>query len=113
MRGQLFLVSGCGCEFPLPPLHHCSITHNQQPATRSPLFELSTVFDSMEVVGAVASFIALAQGLEAGVRMVGFFKSIPEIQQDYEALRKEVGGLSRITLLRHGNVTLMTAYIDF
>ncbi|KAL6415862.1 hypothetical protein AUP68_00067 [Ilyonectria robusta] len=44
----------------------------------------------MEVVGAVASCIALAQGLEAGVRMVGFFKSIPEIQQDYEALRKEI-----------------------
>lgn len=46
----------------------------------------------MEVVGVVASCIALAQGLEAGVRMVGFFKSIPEIQQDYEALRKEVSG---------------------
>ncbi|KAH7007310.1 hypothetical protein EDB80DRAFT_718576 [Ilyonectria destructans] len=50
----------------------------------------------MEVVGAVASCIALAQGLEAGLRMVGFFKSIPEIQQDYEALRKEIKSIGQL-----------------
>ncbi|KAF7550932.1 hypothetical protein G7Z17_g5384 [Cylindrodendrum hubeiense] len=50
----------------------------------------------MEVVGAVASCIALAQGLEAGVRMVSFFKSIPEIQKDYEALRKEIKSIEKI-----------------
>lgn len=70
----------------------------------------------MEVVGAVASFIALAQGLEAGVRMVGFFKSIPEIQQDYEALRKEVSGfpwIGRIIRIVGWDMKLMAACIEF
>ncbi|KAK7423255.1 hypothetical protein QQZ08_009151 [Neonectria magnoliae] len=44
----------------------------------------------MEVVGAVASFIAIGQGLDAGFRVVNFMRDIPEIQQNYEALRKEI-----------------------
>ncbi|KAH7129218.1 ankyrin repeat-containing domain protein [Dactylonectria macrodidyma] len=44
----------------------------------------------MEVVGAVASCIALAQGLDAGVKMVSFLKGIPDIQKDFEALQKEI-----------------------
>ncbi|KAF5010433.1 hypothetical protein FDECE_3402 [Fusarium decemcellulare] len=44
----------------------------------------------MEVVGAVASFIALGQGLQAGVKAVRFLREIPEIQQSYDELEIEI-----------------------
>ncbi|KAF4469670.1 PFS domain-containing [Fusarium albosuccineum] len=44
----------------------------------------------MEVVGAVASFIALGQGLQAGVKAVRFLREIPEIQQSYDELESEI-----------------------
>ncbi|KAH7139877.1 hypothetical protein B0J13DRAFT_558588 [Dactylonectria estremocensis] len=74
------------------------VISNQREVSSTLLFEDRTTSDSMEVVGAVASCIALAQGLEAGVRMVGFLKSIPDIQQDFEALQKEIRSTRGILL---------------
>ncbi|KAF4984879.1 hypothetical protein FZEAL_32 [Fusarium zealandicum] len=43
----------------------------------------------MEVLGAVATCIALAQTLAAGPKVISFFREMPEIQDDFEDLRKE------------------------
>lgn len=44
----------------------------------------------MEVIGAVASFIAIGQGLESGLKLVNFVREIPEVEGDYKALKREV-----------------------
>jgi len=44
----------------------------------------------MEVVGAVASCIALGQALAAVPKIVGFFQSLPGIQDEALALINEV-----------------------
>ena len=44
----------------------------------------------MEVLGAVASGIAVVQALEAVRKTVGLIREIPEIQGDFDGLIKEV-----------------------
>ena len=43
-----------------------------------------------EVLGVVASGIAVAQAIAAGPKVVSFFRGIPEIQGDFDDLRRKV-----------------------
>jgi hypothetical protein len=53
----------------------------------------------MEVLGAVASSIAVIQALAAGKHAVSLFREIPDIQKDFDYLMKEVGPPTRWQLL--------------
>ena len=44
----------------------------------------------MEVLGAVASSIAVVQALAAGKHVVGIVREVPDIQDDFNYLMKEV-----------------------
>jgi hypothetical protein len=44
----------------------------------------------MEVLGAVASSIAVVQALAAGKHAISLFREIPDIQKDFDYLMKEV-----------------------
>ena len=44
----------------------------------------------MEVLGAIASSIAVAQALVAGRHIVNLIRDIPEIQKEYDHLKREV-----------------------
>lgn len=44
----------------------------------------------MEVVGAVASFIAIGEAVAKLPKIVGFFRSLPEIQNEAASLANEV-----------------------
>ncbi|KAH7347661.1 ankyrin repeat-containing domain protein [Plectosphaerella cucumerina] len=50
----------------------------------------------MEVVGAVASFIAIAQALKEGHKALTFLRSIPEIDGEWRALYAELEAVNRI-----------------
>lgn len=46
----------------------------------------------MEVLGAVASSIAVVQALAAGKHVVSIIREVPDIQDDFNYLMKEVCG---------------------
>jgi hypothetical protein len=48
----------------------------------------------MEVLGVVASSIAVIQALAAGKHVVSLIREVPDIQKDFEYLMKEVCALS-------------------
>jgi hypothetical protein len=50
----------------------------------------------MEVLGAVASSIAVVQALAAGKRVVSIIREVPDIQDDFNYLMKEVRGFSSL-----------------
>jgi hypothetical protein len=50
----------------------------------------------MEVLGAVASSIAVIQALAAGKHVVSLIREMPDIQKEFEYLMKEVCALTSI-----------------
>lgn len=48
----------------------------------------------MEVLGAVASSIAVIQALAAGKHVVSLIREMPDIQKDFEYMMKEVCSLT-------------------
>lgn len=52
----------------------------------------------MEVLGAVASSIAVMQALAAGKHAVSLFREIPDIQKDFDYLMNEVGSALAVNL---------------
>lgn len=48
----------------------------------------------MEVLGAVASSIAVIQALAAGKHVVSLIREMPDIQKDFEYMMKEVCSLN-------------------
>ncbi|KAM5357775.1 hypothetical protein ACJZ2D_015920 [Fusarium nematophilum] len=54
----------------------------------------------MEVLGVLASSIALAQGIAAGRHVVKILRDIPEIQDDFESLRREMRAPKRVEIGR-------------
>jgi hypothetical protein len=50
----------------------------------------------MEVLGAIASSIAVIQALVAGKHVVSLIREMPDIQKDFEYLMKDVCTLTSI-----------------
>jgi hypothetical protein len=50
----------------------------------------------MEVLGAVASSIAMIQALAAGKHVVSLIREMPDIQKDFEYMMKEVCALTYV-----------------